>query len=287
MRFPQARAADSRRWQRTLAGLLLAGLAGSAAAQAPLRVLYPAAESAYDARQDYPRKVLELALAHAGRPYVLRGSTVPANQKRALRMLATGNGIDVVWTVPTAVRERELRTIPFAIDRGLIGWRVLLVRAGTEQRFAGIDDARGLRAMRGAQGQDWPDLEILRAAGLGVDGAHTYDGLFAMLARGRIDYFPRSVMEIGDELARRPGQGLAIEPRLLLRYPSALQFFVRRDNTALAGAIALGLARAEADGSLDRLFHATYDEVLAPLRLDSRTTIALRNPLWSASRGKP
>ena len=50
---------------------------------------------------------------------------------------------------------------------------------------------------------------------------------------------------------------------------------------ALASALEQGLARADADGCLDRLFHATYDEVLAPLRLPQRTVIQLANPVWT------
>jgi hypothetical protein len=274
--------------QRVFAGLWLClWPTAVASAQAPLQVRHPALESTDDARQGYPRAVLQLALQHAGQPYVLRAATIPANQQRALRMLATGNDLDVVWTVATDQRERGLRSIPFAIDRGLYGWRVLMIRRGDEKRFDGLRDSAGLAGLRGGQGADWPDLEILRAAGLQVAGVPTYDGLFAMLARGRIDYVPRSVLEIGDELARRPRHGFAVEPRILLRYPSALRFYVGRNNDTLARALAAGLARAEADGCLDRLFHATYDDVLAPLRLDSRIVLALGNPVWTAPRRNP
>lgn len=258
-----------------------AALAPRGAASAPLRVVYPAAESSSDARRAYPSAVLRLALEHAGRPFVLQSSQVPATQERALRMVATGDELDVVWTVPTDARERALRAVRFPIDRGLIGWRVLLVRRGHEASFAQVRTAAALAPLRAAQGHDWPDLPVLRHAGLDVHAGTDYDGLFAMLARGRIDYLPRSVLEVGDELAR-PGNGkLAIEPRLLLRYPSALYFFVNRRNVALATALEQGLARADADGCLDKLFHATYDEVLAPLRLPQRTVIQLANPVWT------
>jgi hypothetical protein len=276
------------RWPLTwsVAGLfLLSPLLASALDAPPLRVSYPAAESTRDARQAYPKAVLAMALAHAGRPYILHASTVPANQRRVARLLAAGDDIDVMWTVATDARERELRRIPYAIDRGMIGWRVLLVRRSEAHRFDNVRDLKSLGALQGAQGHDWPDLPILRGAGLHVLATPSYDSLFAMLSRGRVDYVPRSVLEVGDELAHRPQHDLALEPRLLLRYPSALNFFVRRDNDALADALDVGLARAEADGCLDRLFHATYDEVLAPLKLASRTAITLPNPVWTARAG--
>lgn len=248
----------------------------------PLRVVYPAAESSGDARRAYPSAVLRLALEHAGRPFVLQSSQVPATQQRALRMVERGDGLDVMWTVSTDERERTLRAVRVPIDRGLMGWRVLLVRRGDEASFAQVDTAAGLALRPGAQGHDWPDLAVLRHAGFDVHAGTDYEGLFAMLARGRIDYLPRSVLEVHDELARPANRQLSIEPRLLVRYPSALYFFVNRRNATLAGALEQGLARASEDGCLDRLFHATYDDVLAPLRLTQRTVIELANPVWTA-----
>lgn len=53
-------------------------LAGAAGAQTLLRVLHPAAESTTDARQDYPRAVLALALEHHNRPHQLVAADLPA-----------------------------------------------------------------------------------------------------------------------------------------------------------------------------------------------------------------
>ena len=251
-------------------------------AAAALRVVYPASESNGDARSDYPVAVLALALSRSGRDYALRPLPAPGSQRRVLRMLEHGRELDVAWAAPTAERERTLRAIRFPIDRGLLGWRVLLVRRDQEGAFAQVRTAGQLRRLRGVQGHDWPDLLVLRHAGLAVDAGTRYDGMFSMLARGHIDYFPRSVLEIGAELARPQNADLAVEPTLLLRYPSALYFFVHRDNAALAGALTDGLARAQADGLLQALFQRTYGEALATLALDARHTIALPNPTWPA-----
>lgn len=252
-------------------------------AQAPLRVRYPAQESGADLRARYPRAVLELALARSGRPVQLAPARVQASQERVLRLLERGKLLDVVWTATTAERERRLRAVRFPIDRGLIGWRVLLVRRGETRRFiTGTDPKGALALLVGAQGHDWPDLAILRANGLQVAASPRYEGLFGMLARGHVDYIPRSVTEVGDELRSRPGLGLVIEPRLLLHYPSALYFFVHPRNTALAEALQTGLARAHADGSLERLFTQAYGPALNSLDLDRRQVVELRNPLLPA-----
>lgn len=260
--------------------LSLWALAAPAGAVAPLRVLHPAQESGADVRSRYPLAVLHLALLRSGRPAAIGPAPLHASQERLLRLLEDGRHLDVMWTVTTAARERRLRPVRFPIDRGLIGWRVLLVRRDALPRFVpGADPKGALAALLGAQGHDWPDLAILRANGLRMASSPAYEGLFAMLARGHVDYVPRSVAEAADELAARPRSGLAIEPRLLLRYPSALYFFVNPDNEALAQALETGLERAQADGSLQRLFDRAHGPVLARLDLDRRVVVPLANPL--------
>lgn len=261
--------------------MLLPWAAGAPArAAAPLRVLHPPVASGADVRARYPLAVLHLALLRSGREAAIAPTPLHGTQERLLRLLQEGRQLDVMWTVTTAERERRLRAVRFPIDRGLVGWRVLLVRRDALSRFIPGADPRGaLAALQGVQGHDWPDLAILRANGLRVASTPAYEGLFEMLARGHVDYVPRSVAEVGDELAARAGMGLAIEPRLLLRYPSALYFFVHPDNTALAQALQAGLERAHADGSLQRLFDRAHGPALATLGLDRRRVLTLRNPL--------
>lgn len=247
-------------------------------AQSVRIVVHPRSESARDERVAYPLAVLELALARSGLPYRLRPAHAAMPQSRALRQLEAGDGLDVVWTVTDAAREARLRPVRFPVDRGLIGWRLLLVREGDASRFAAAARAGDLVPWRFGQGHDWPDLSILRGNGLRVESSPTYEGLFAMLARGRIDAFPRSLAEAPAELAARPHLGLALEPALLLHYPSALYFFVRQDDAELADAIATGLEAALAEGSLEALFQRYHGEAIAATAPGARRVIALANP---------
>lgn len=264
------------RW--IVALLLLACATGAHAV--PMRVLHPPQESDADLRTRYPLAVLRLALERSGERVQVAPAPVRASQERLLRLLEEGRDLDVAWTMNTAARERRLRAVPFPIDRGLIGWRVLLVRRDALPRFAeGADPRRTLAQLLGVQGHDWPDLAILRANGLRVVPTPRYESLFAMLERGHVDYVARSVSEAGDELAARPGAPLAIEPRLLLHYPAALQFFVHPRNDALARALETGLERAQRDGSLQRLFDATYGDALSALALQRRHVVRMHNPL--------
>ena len=65
-----------------------------------------------------------------------------------------------------------------------------------EKAFAGVQSLPALRALRAGQGADWPDTDILKASGLPVEATMLYDDLFTKLIAGRIDYFPRSLLEV-------------------------------------------------------------------------------------------
>lgn len=271
--------------QSALLGLsmLTLPLPSPAADATPMRVLYPRPESTQDMRQRYPLEVLRLALRRSGGAFRLEPSPFTMQQARALHMLASGDYLDVLWTVPTRERTRKLRMIPFPIDRGLIGWRVLMIHRGEEPRFSGIHSLRQLASLSAGQGHDWPDLDVLRANGLEVTGVATYNGLFQMLARRHIDYLPRSVTEVDDELKRFASLPITLDSHLLLHYASALCLFVNPRNTRLARALLLGLTRSYRDGSLMELFHRTYDGVLQSLDLARRTRLELRNPDFPSS----
>lgn len=232
-----------------------------------------------DRRAEYPVAVLRLALERAGVEAELLASPVSMEQERAMRAVAAGKLIDVMWTVSTPEREQRLLPIRIPIDRGLIGWRVLLVRQDRLDRFAGLRTAEGLAPLVAAQGHDWPDLEVLRANGLRTMSTTRYSSLFRLLASGRADHVPRAVGEVVPEAAIHRDQGIVIEPTLLLHYPSAFYFFVQRENTRLADLLERGLRRAYEDGSLRTLFDQTFSEDIAALHLSRRQRIELANPL--------
>ncbi len=100
-----------------------------------------------------------------------------------------------------------------------------------------------------------------------------------MLYAGRVDYFPRSVVEVWHEQKTFSELNLAVDPHVALVYPSAYYFFVHRDNVPLANAIERGLLLAIEDGSFDRVLMAHFGESLSKARLDERTIIRLDNPL--------
>lgn len=243
-----------------------------------LRVTYPRAHTLDDQRVDYPIDLLELALRAAGARFVLRPSRFNMKQQRAMADMGAGNEISVVWSMTTREREAAYRAIRIPIDKGLYGWRIPLVRRNSLPQFAAIADAAALKRLPAGQGHDWPDTQILRAAGFQVSTS-VEENLPRMLAAQRFDWYPRGLPEVWQEAATLAGDDLVVEPTLALRYPTAIYYFVRRDNARLAGLIERGLEVAMRDGSFEQLFQATHGDAIARARLAERRIIALANPL--------
>ena len=190
-----------------------------------------------DARYAYRTALLQLVLdqtAEEGRCQLSPQFTT-VTPDRGLALLQEGR-IDVVSVPTTLRRERELRAVRFDILRGLLGYRVLLIRKQRQAEFAAVRSLAELRRFRLGLGSHWADLPLLQYNGFQVMATPRYESLFAMLARGRFDAFPRGVNEAWQELAEQQGTfpDLRVEPALALYYPWPVYFFVRRDNQPLA-----------------------------------------------------
>ena len=241
-------------------------------------VRFPKPDFPGDHRYDYARKLLSLALSKTGIPYRIDDAAFPMSQERQVRELEAGRTIDVAPLPGSPEREARLLAIRIPINKGVLGWRLGLIRKGDEARFANIKTLADLKKVRLAQGQDWPDTKILAANGIPVITAPSYEGLFKMLEVERFDYFPRGITEIWDEQANN-AEALEVEPHLALHYQYDAYFMLNRNATRLAQEISTGLEQAIADGSSDKLFQAYFGERLRKAHLETRTVIEMENPL--------
>lgn len=239
---------------------------------------YPKARSEYDYRIAYPVQLLELAFGKISAPYYLVPMGQPTTQSRALRLLKDDPQLDVVWTMASRERETEFLPIRIPIYKGLIGWRIFIIKAHHQTKFDQINTIKQLSKLTAGQGLDWPDTEILQSNGLRVEGASSYDALFEMLQKDRFEYFPRSIIEVWQELELRPQYSFTVENRLLLHYPTAMYYFVKKNNHALAAEIEKGLNLAIADGSFDKLFYEFNRIFIEKSKLKERKIIELSDP---------
>lgn len=215
-----------------------------------LKIPKPQADSL--AAQDYYAQLLRLALIKgaSGRVIPELRETTPMEQGRATYELNRGVLIDVYWMGTTIDREKKLRAIRIPLDRGLIGYRRFIIRADRQGEFDAVKNGSDLSHLLACQGLDWPDVDIMRAAGLRVIEVAALEGLYQTVVAKRCDYFPRGYYEAAPELAQRT----TLYPELMqyqamvLHYPFAVYFFVRHDNEALAQWIEQGLEKMIDEG---------------------------------------
>ncbi|MCY1281550.1 hypothetical protein D9M70_303600 [compost metagenome] len=261
--------------------LLLLAVFATLSAQASERLTYPLHERG-ETQRIYAVELLRLALEKGGGDYDLQPSPQPMTPSRSQYSLEHDDGeVQVTWTMTTHEREERLLPVRIPIYKGLIGWRIPLVRGDTPELLAEVNSREDLQRFSVGQRSDWPDTRILRANGFDVKVSGSYPGLFRMLAAGRFDLLPREAVMVQQEQQRMAQEGLslAVDQHLVLHYPSAFYYFTSRARPELADTIRRGLEAAIADGSFDRLFQQYFGEALHALRLERRRVIELDNPL--------
>lgn len=241
----------------------------------------PANESDNDVRHDYDHDIIRLLLSKTEKefgPFEL----VPShrmNQFRALNGLISGKLLDLMPSVTSRSREKELLPIKYSIHKSLMGVRLLLIKKSREQEFANIKDVSELKKLIAGQGSDWPDVDVLRKNGFRVNTGNDYEGLFRMLSADRFDYFPRSVAEIYPELEVHRKDGFIVESTIVLVYPQPAYIFVNKKNKELAARLEKGWQIALGDGSFEELFIAKHGESLRRAGLKNRKIFFLDNPI--------
>lgn len=242
-------------------------------------------DGAGDVRNHYSWRVLEMALERTKPnygPYHLVASKVIEEGPKAYALQHHTGGITL--SVFTARSEYGGSLIPvrIPIDRGMLGYRVLLVHRDLVPRLAQVTTLGDLAAIRFGSKTGWADSTILRNAGLRVVMGDSFDGMFRMLVNRRFDALGRGAGEALRETKEKEAElpDIVIEPHLLLVYPMPVYFWFNKDEAGRLRAerVRAGLALMIADGGLDKLFAEEFGPVLATLDFAHRQVIRLDNP---------
>lgn len=230
--------------------LLLAPIGLCAAEPQSLRI--PKARVFNDSAHDYFTELLQKALRKAanGRPVPRLVPTLQMAPERTVRELKSGRTIDIFWLGGSKERARDLLLIPVPLERGLIGYRQFIVRKDRVAEFDEINSLTDLAGLKGCVGAQWIDTDILQDAKLSLVTSVGYESMFKQLVAGRCDYFPRAIHEAKIEMANRASQypELVVYDSLMLHYPFAVYFFVRKQDVALAKWVQDGLEQMIDDG---------------------------------------
>lgn len=213
-------------------------------------------------------------------PYELQRASIRTVASRTFQALSENKLVDVAWGVTSIDREQRLKPVRIPLLKGLLGYRIFIIRDGDQARFDAVRNIEHLKQIKAGQGHDWVDVKILEHNGLLVQTSTSYEALFTMLSGRRFDYFPRSVFEAFTEVDARPEMGLNVETKLMLQYVSPTFFFTNKQNSRLHKRISKGLWSMVIDGSFDEFFrnHPLTKELFSKVDFDKRMTYQLENP---------
>lgn len=269
-----------------VAGLLPYGVVHAADdGAAQWHFVHNAPETADDQRYTYHWRVLRAALevtrAKYG-DYRLEPGEPMSEKLQVIEMQRPQGGLNTLVLDATQALEKALQPVKIPIDKGLLGFRVFLIQAADQPRFAEVQSLEQLRQFRFGQQREWSDVAVYQAAGLPVVSGSSYEGLFHMLMLRRFDAFGRGVTEVAGELAhwRKQYPQMAIENELLLYYPLPVYFWFPRtvEGSLHAQRVEAGMLALVADGTLDRLFNEEYGGVIQRFSLHKRRMLQIANP---------
>ncbi len=234
-------------------------------------------------QQSYYVELLHLSLESSSEkygPFILENLNIPMSEQRQIQSINDGS-LDIMWVMTSKQREESALPIRIPLLKGLLGYRVLVIRENQINKFAEIKNTDSLKKLVAVQGFGWPDYEILQANGFNVASSEWYSTIFKSLSKGFYDYFPRSVIEVWAEKEQIKSSKLVIDKKNLLVYPTAIYFFVGKNNTKLAERIEYSLLQAITQGSFEQLFtnYPTHQQTFNIIDWKNRKIHLLTNPL--------
>ncbi len=252
-----------------------------------LQVIYPERESKNDTRNDDLVEILKTALEKTiptDGSYTMRPS-IQMNEGRYRQELKSGILINIIWSVATQEAEADFLSVKIPLRKGILGYRVFLIRKQDKDRFAAVRTLDDLKKFSVGQGHTWNDLAVFKANGITTVTGNDYERLFEMLMIGRFDYFSRGINEAPAELADRKDEypDMMLEENILLYYPWPKFFYVNKHDKTIADRVERGLKIMIKDGSFDDLFNKFNQKYIDAVNLKSRRLIKLDNPMLPAS----
>jgi len=268
--------------------VLLVGLAGPSVGAEQVQVIKTLGQqSVQEASHAYYQDLLALVLknteAEFGKAEI--HELPPPAQGDMQYLLMKGDYIDLHRFGTDLKIEQDLLPIRVPLLAGGLGWRGLMIRKADAMAFSQISSLEQLQSLTACQGHTWPDATILEHAGLKVLRVDGYDQMLQMLSKKRCDYFPRSIFEGPSEVRQfsKHYPDLYFDTDILLKYPYAMYFFVKKDNQALATRLERGLSELALSGKLQQFMqqHPVSRHVFPLSQFNHALVFNLMNPILS------
>ncbi|MFA0087945.1 hypothetical protein BCU70_09690 [Vibrio sp. 10N.286.49.C2] len=224
-------------------------------------------------------ELVELALQKSGKSHTVNHATEYLSDARLVEEVRNGH-IDLIWAGASQDLQNQLQAVKIPIFKGLAGYRTFVIEKNSQYKFATVRNIHDLRTLKAGLGRFWSDTKILEAAHLNVIKPVKADSLFHMVEGGRFDFLPLGVHESRGVVEAQDGLNLAVEDNILLVYPSAMYFYVSKQNTSLFQDINNGLEIAIKDGSFNEIFYNSelIRTTFETSKLTERVVINIDNP---------
>ncbi len=237
------------------------------------------------ARQNYETALLQACLKATDHQYgsmqIRVDNTDYSNAEDEAHVFV--NGADILVTVAGNVKfkDQQKLVIPQPLTKGLLGYRLLLVRDESLTTFAQINSPQQLQALSIGIPDTWADAALFRHNQYKVIERGTLDNLFLLLKNATFDYVALGVNEVEQIFQQQVESlgGISIEPSLMLYYPFPLVFYVNPNKSVLAERIEIGLKLIMANGEHEMLFNHYHADVTQRLNLRIRKIHTLANPM--------
>jgi len=234
-------------------------------------------QSKFDSRHSYFKGLIELIL----KCDVKYSSKM--EQGRVFAELQQKHIIDVYWAGTSIERENEFNAIRIPLIKGLLGYRVFIIKKTREKEFDEISNFKDFKNLIPCQGTHWPDTSILESNGIKVIKNPNYESMFLQVTHGRCDYFPRGIHEAYSEMKARVVSypELMLYDKKMLYYPFPMYFFTSKSDKLLAKRIEDGLNRIIDSGEFEEYMktHDTTKHLFPLQKWKSKTIYRLNNPI--------
>jgi hypothetical protein len=257
--------------------ILSALLTLSTYAEEPLTIRLAAINTENDLRHEYSQQLQKLIIASSPREIEVDWVSFPSDQQHI--GLLDNRAIDVFATAYDEKVAQKYHTIRYPIFKGLMGYRLMLVRNEDRDILANVNDIQALKKFTLGQGSQWQDTKIFSENGFVVITSRHYNRLFEMLSKKRFELFPRSILEIWGEEQTFSTLGISVEPNMVLHYPLTMFYFIRKNEPKLRQALESGFKIAVDNGSFDALFKKYHASYIKRAKLEQRTLIEIPNSL--------
>ena len=241
----------------------------------------------------YSTELLKLAMeatVETFGPYELIPFEHKLSFSRRIAFLTAGEKLNVAHFGAFDRHAASLKAVPAPIFRGMLGYRLLIIRKEDEQAFSEVKSLDDLRKsfVAGFSSQ-WSDMDILTHNNISVVSASSKDHLYRMLNGKRFDFFPRGLSEYENELIElgNRAKNLMVEPTIAIYYPYPVYFFVTPKDKVLADRIKQGLDIILKNGEFQKVFIKYYGETARKVNLYQRKLFVLDSPLQNDSVAIP